>query len=288
MPAIEPKYVIRGGGQRPGAEVEMVSRLFKDKPMLFRYFKDLYFELDASPQMQEPMYLEACSYHRERVSWILRHVAPSAGETLLDVACGVGWLSYHASQKGAFCAGFDDAQEQLTFATALSKEYPNVEKRTFLQADALVFPFKPSSFDKICSNDFFEHLSSVSKERVLSEMVRVLKPRGSIFIHTPNASRATLGIYYRKIKAVFSGRNPKEETTAFAHDERGHIGLSSSSWYVNSLKKYGFSSNVYFSRANIPKFKGHLLFMDKLLGAYMPVLKHIFSFSFLVIGRMEK
>lgn len=230
MSPIEQKYIRSAGGERPGAEAASVSRLFKDKPKLFRYLKDLFFELDASPQLQEPIYLEGCSYHRERVRWILQHVAPSAGETILDVACGVGWMEYHASQKGALCVGFDDTQEPLAFATALSKEYPNVEKRAFLQADALVFPFKPSTFDKICSNDFFEHLSSNHKERVLSEMVRVLKPRGSIFIHTPNASRATFGIYYRKFKALLSGRNPKEETTAFLHDERGHIGLSSSSW----------------------------------------------------------
>lgn len=137
-------------------------------------------------------------------------------------------------------------------------------------------------------SDFFEHLSSEHKERALSEMVRVLKPRGFIFIHTPNASRATLGILYRKLKAFFSGRSPSEETTAFAANERGHIGLSSHSWYIAQLKKHGFSAKVYFFRANIAKFKGSLLFVDNFLGAYLPVLKHFFSFSFLVVGRMVK
>lgn len=287
MAPIEQKYIHSVGGERPGAEAALVSRLFKDKPKLFRYFKDLFFELDASPQLHEPIYLESCTYHRERVRWILQHVMPAAGETILDVACGSGWMEYHASQNGALCVGFDDSTEQLDFAATLSADYPQKEKRIFLRSDAFFFPFKPSTFNKICSNDFFEHLTPEHKEQVMSEMVRVLKPEGSIFIHTPNAGRAVLGIYYRKFKALLSGRNPAEETTAFAENERGHIGLSAPSWYVEQFQKHGFEARVSYFRANIPKFKGPLLFLDWFFGT-APVIKSFFSFSFLVVGRRRR
>jgi SAM-dependent methyltransferase len=62
-----------------------------------------------------------------------------------------------------------------------------------IQADAAALPFPAESFDAIVSNHSLEHFAAL--DRALTELSRVLKPGGAVFIAVPDASTFTDRLY---------------------------------------------------------------------------------------------
>ncbi len=99
-----------------------------------------------------------------------RMLAPSAGETLLDVGCGTGWFTRRfADSNDLHVTGLDPNAEWLDYARHRA---PQVE---WLEGDARKLPFEDGSFD---------HVSSVTAlcfvddwQQALHEMVRVARRR---------------------------------------------------------------------------------------------------------------
>lgn len=113
--------------------------------------------------------------HRQRYEWAAKHCA---GLRVLDVACGVGYGSEILRQAGAMkVVGVDLALEAIS---------PNGHQRLALyaNADACRLPFADGSFDVVVSFETIEHVAK--PERLLQEIVRVLKPGGVGICSSPN------------------------------------------------------------------------------------------------------
>jgi len=105
------------------------------------------------------------------------------GKKVLDVGCGTGvFLARVAKTYGVDCTGVDISRKSI--AAAKQWKLPRLH---FQVADAVQLPFKDGSFDYVLSFDSLEHIQDQSK--ALSEMVRVLKPKGSILVHTINKNQ---------------------------------------------------------------------------------------------------
>jgi ubiquinone/menaquinone biosynthesis C-methylase UbiE len=101
-------------------------------------------------------------------------------QRLLDLGCGTGWAVRYAASlingRGEFY-GIDISSKMIERAIANSSNYRNVH---FYQTSVEQLPFEINFFDfVICSNSFHHYFNP---DKVLSEVYRVLKPGGKIYI----------------------------------------------------------------------------------------------------------
>ncbi len=130
--------------------------------------------------------------------WFAGHL--NKNDLVLDLGCNSGQISIKIAKKVKRVIGLEineilvkRAQEETR-----QKEIKNVE---FLQRDAnKKLPFENNYFDKVICSDVLEHLHK--RDFALSEIKRVLKSRGILFLVTdnPNTSWKRLqksqGLFY--------------------------------------------------------------------------------------------
>lgn len=104
---------------------------------------------------------------------------------ILDVGCGIGGATRRLASK---CVGGESrvtgitlSQKQADRATALAKAQ-GVSNAEFKVMDALNMTFPDNSFDMVWACESGEHMPD--KKRYVEEMVRVLKPGGTLVIAT--------------------------------------------------------------------------------------------------------
>jgi ubiquinone/menaquinone biosynthesis C-methylase UbiE len=99
-----------------------------------------------------------------------------AGSRVLDLATGPGYVAARAAERGASVVGVDVAPAMVQLAREM---HPGLD---FREADGEALPFEDGSFDAVVSNFVVPHLGR--HERVVSELVRVLKPGGRLSLTT--------------------------------------------------------------------------------------------------------
>lgn len=113
-------------------------------------------------------------------SALLAQAALTAGERVLDVACGTGLMSFAAAQAvGAtgHVVGIDLSGRMIEAARRVGREqqHPNVE---LLRMDAEALEFGDARFDVVLCSLGLMYLPD--PERALREMRRVLRPGGRV------------------------------------------------------------------------------------------------------------
>jgi SAM-dependent methyltransferase len=114
----------------------------------------------------------------ERVELFRRYVG-GPGRHVLDLGCRDGALT-QTYAGGNEIVGVDADREALAEAQKLG-----IETRWADLDDAL--PFEESSFDVVVAGELLEHLRD--PQRVVSEVLRVLRPGGTFVGSVPNAYR---------------------------------------------------------------------------------------------------
>ena len=111
---------------------------------------------------------------------LLKHAGVVAGQHVLDVACGTGVVAITAARLGARVSGIDLTPELLEVARE-SGRVGNVEI-DWHEGDAEQLPFNDAAFDVVLSQ--FGHMFAPRPDVAVSEMLRVLKPGGTIAFST--------------------------------------------------------------------------------------------------------
>ena len=113
-------------------------------------------------------------------SRLVKHAGVRAGQEVLDVACGTGVVAITAARIGARVRGLDLTPELLERA----KENARIAgaEIEFREGDAEALPYKDATFDVVLSQ--FGHMFAPRPEVVVAEMLRVLKPGGTIAFST--------------------------------------------------------------------------------------------------------
>lgn len=139
------------------------------------------------------------------VNELIRHAHAAAKPKILDLGCGGGrqYLAEHGH-----VVGIDPDISLLKIASAIYDEV--------YQGDGINLPFTAETFDYVVSSDVIGHIKNEHKDRLFSEIYRVLKPGG----RTVHCSEA-LGQnpWFR-----FAMRYPALFQRYFI-DRPGHIGL---------------------------------------------------------------
>jgi len=112
-----------------------------------------------------------------------------AGERVLDMGCGAGRHAFEMYQRGADVIALDQDAEELAVVSewfaAMRDEgtVPLGAEADVKQGDALDLPFPDGEFDRIVAAEVLEHIPD--DERAISELVRVLRPGGTIAVTVP-------------------------------------------------------------------------------------------------------
>lgn len=108
----------------------------------------------------------------------------SKNDLVLDLGCNSGQISFKIAKKVTKVIGFE-IDERLIKTAQASLKKNNIKNVEFLQGDANErLPFKNNCFDKVICSDVLEHLEK--RDFALSEIRRVLKPNGILFLVTDN------------------------------------------------------------------------------------------------------
>jgi SAM-dependent methyltransferase len=110
----------------------------------------------------------------------VRHACVTAGQRVLDVACGTGVVAMTAARLGATVTGFDLTPELL--ARARENAAIGALSIDWHEGDAEALPFPDASFDVVVSQ--FGHMFAPRPAVVLAQMLRVLKPGGTLAFAT--------------------------------------------------------------------------------------------------------
>jgi SAM-dependent methyltransferase len=111
---------------------------------------------------------------------LVRHARVTPGARVLDVGCGTGVVAVTAARQGARVTGLDLTPELLERARENAR-IAEVEI-DWHEGDAETLPFEDRAFDVVLSQ--FGHIFAPRPDVVTSEMLRVLKPGGTIAFST--------------------------------------------------------------------------------------------------------
>jgi SAM-dependent methyltransferase len=118
-----------------------------------------------------------------RREFLLARVRP--GDTVLDLGCGAGEFSAALRAAGAHPIGVDVAAEALRRA---AERVPGLDLRRWDAGAPL--PLQDACVDVVWAGEVIEHVVDVAPW--LSEIRRVLRPRGTLLLTTPHHGPLTL------------------------------------------------------------------------------------------------
>jgi ubiquinone/menaquinone biosynthesis C-methylase UbiE len=110
------------------------------------------------------------SLTRQFIPYLIEEAQVSAGMSVLDVACGPGYVSDAVRKLGAIPTGIDFSEKMVAIAKEM---FPG---SSFAQGDAQDLSCDDASFDRVLINFGLLHLSH--PERACAEASRVLKSGG--------------------------------------------------------------------------------------------------------------
>jgi 2-polyprenyl-3-methyl-5-hydroxy-6-metoxy-1,4-benzoquinol methylase len=129
--------------------------------------------MNSGPQLQR-------FWHRNKL-WVLDQVAPiTENHVVVDVGCGSGNLTLHSASKCKLAIGIDPSETAIQFCNSLSSNGHSV----FIPAAGDALPFPDEYADVVLLVEVIEHLDAPMK--IISEVSRILKKGGLIFVTTPN------------------------------------------------------------------------------------------------------
>lgn len=139
---------------------------------------------DNQAQSYEKLYGDQSEFEKEIVEKRKNLILNSKkAETVLDLGCGTGTFLRFISKKAKKVFAVDASEKMIQKA----KKRVDAEKLSNVQiqfADALKLPFEKDFFDTVyCINTFY-HIKD--KEKVISEISRVLKKNGTAYIEFYN------------------------------------------------------------------------------------------------------
>jgi ubiquinone/menaquinone biosynthesis C-methylase UbiE len=172
--------------------------------------------------------LSVDSLRREHES-LYKNLAVNAAVKVLDIGCGGGKSHLKPSSK-YHLTGMDLSLASLMNAKQIYDEV--------YCASALSMPFADSTFDCVCSFDVIGHVPNDIKDKLLSEIYRVLKPGGVTFHYIEVDSPKGYNDWAKQHTALYR---------KYFIDLEGHIGLE---YYKDAMSR--FDKNGF----QIIKYKG--------------------------------
>ncbi len=162
------------------------------------------------------------------------------GKTILEVGAGWGEISVELARKGAVVVGIEPDEEKIEISRLLAK----IEKQDvkFTKGVGEELPYPDNHFEFVVCSTVLEHVDDPKK--TLSEMIRVLKEDGVLYLNTPNY----LVPYERHYKTFYPAMFPKSLVKLYLKmidrptNYIDHIKYITQHFVSRELKKYPVKS----------------------------------------------
>jgi ubiquinone/menaquinone biosynthesis C-methylase UbiE len=128
------------------------------------------FEYEGWQRVAEKYDAVWSSLTRQFIPYLIDAAQVSTGLSVLDVACGPGYVSAAVRKVGAHPAGVDFSRKMVEIASSM---FPEI---AFREGDAQQLAFEDASYDRVLMNFGLLHLSH--PEKACAEAFRVLRPGG--------------------------------------------------------------------------------------------------------------
>ena len=117
--------------------------------------------------------------HSASIQVLIKMCGSAAMGDVLDVACGPGIVACEFSPTARSVTGIDVTAAMIGAARQrqLTQGLTNME---WIEGSALALPFAERSFDAVVTRYSFHHF--IEPARVLSEMIRVVRPGGRVLV----------------------------------------------------------------------------------------------------------
>jgi demethylmenaquinone methyltransferase/2-methoxy-6-polyprenyl-1,4-benzoquinol methylase len=144
-------------------------------------------------------------------------LAVPTGGSVLDICTGTASLLSHVQAKvgrDGQVVGVDFSHGMLRMGQEKTRSFPNVH---LVEADVARLPFVGGTFDAVtCSHAFYE-LKGGTRDWVLQETIRVLKPKGAFLMmeHDVPPNPFVRALFYLRLAFIGAGR-----TITFLRHER--------------------------------------------------------------------
>jgi len=112
--------------------------------------------------------------------------------SVLVVGCGYGRECMYFADQGFHVTGIDFSVEGIKMANDWLSKEPK-EQLTFVQGDALNLQFADGSFDAVFSHKVLHQFNRDDRKKMISEIHRVLKPKGIVVISDLSTSDPEYG-----------------------------------------------------------------------------------------------
>jgi ubiquinone/menaquinone biosynthesis C-methylase UbiE len=113
---------------------------------------------------------------------VARHGAPTTGDVLLDVGCGLGGPGrFLVDRFGCTVVGIDLLPLRVELAEALSDQTGMSNRASYRVGDATKTEFEDDAFSQVWMLDVGIHIRA--KEALFAEIARVLRPGGLFVMH---------------------------------------------------------------------------------------------------------
>ena len=120
-------------------------------------------------------------WHPSQVERLASAIGLSAGMSVADIGCGLGYLGWtywkYFGQCGTY-TGIDCSSKLVLEATELSQSWSRGGEASFITGDCYNVPLEDNSVDVCMCQTLLQHLEHPTK--AVKEMVRVTKPGGTV------------------------------------------------------------------------------------------------------------
>jgi SAM-dependent methyltransferase len=223
------------------------------------HYDEAYFE-DLSTR-----YRTRNRFARRRIANVFSLLPDVAGQTLVDLGCGMGTFTIEAAERGAAAIGVDPAPA----AVAAARRVAAAEQAAgawFVRADAAELPVGSGSADVVLAADLTEHLDDVTLARILREAWRALRPGGTLVLYTPDRQH-----FFERLR-----------DRGIMKQDPSHIGVRSAAELSEVVATAGFDIQRV---ACLPSHLPLLNLAERGLGRWIPLLRRRIG---LVASRRER
>lgn len=172
---------------------------------------------------------------------VVRLVKKERVDQLLDVATGTADLAIMAARRdaAAHITGVDISEGMLTHGRVKVTKAGFGDRVTLQRADSAVLPFADNTFDAITVAFGVRNFEDL--ERGITEMVRVLKPTGRLFVLEFSKPRSAImgGLFrfYFHHVMPFIGRLVSKDTSAYTYLPKSVDAFPDGEAFVRLLQK---------------------------------------------------
>ncbi len=164
--------------------------------------------------------------------WVIDILSPEPGKTLLDIACGAGYLLKEVENLNLIIAGLDISEVALRIAKG------NTSINNLICGVGEALPFKSETFDYLTNLGSLEHF--LDPEKGVKEMARVLKNNGKCIIFVPNSY--FLMTIINVWKTGSTGRKTSQELDRWATKNEWISILEDNGLKVEKIFKYNYKT----------------------------------------------